>query len=162
MKEILIMRHAKSSWSDADLTDFERPLNKRGRSDAARMAKLLGDQNLVPDAIISSSAQRTRETVSGLMDVWGEPKILEYSQALYLGGFQDFLDSLWRLDSSTERALLVGHNPGAEMVVEIFGRRTERMQTAAIAHFAMDIEQWGEINEDSGAEFKNLWRPKEI
>jgi phosphohistidine phosphatase len=162
MKEILIMRHAKSSWSDADLTDFERPLNKRGRSDAARMATLLSNQNLVPDAIVSSSAQRTRETVSGLMAVWGEPKILEYSQAMYLGGFQDFLDSLWSLDSSTERALLVGHNPGTEMVVEIFARRSERMQTAAIAHFAMDIEQWGEINEDSAAEFKNLWRPKEI
>jgi phosphohistidine phosphatase len=162
MKELLIMRHAKSSWSDADLSDFERPLDKRGRSDAARMAKLLSDQDLVPDAIISSAAQRTRETVSGLVAVWGEPKILEYSQAMYLGGIQDFLDSLWRLDSSVERALVVGHNPGAEMVVEIFGRRSERMQTAAIAHFAMDIELWGEINVDSAAKFKNLWRPKEI
>jgi phosphohistidine phosphatase len=62
MKTILLLRHAKSSWEDPDLPDYDRPLNKRGKNDAPRMGKLLKDKDIIPDLIISSTAARAKKT----------------------------------------------------------------------------------------------------
>ena len=71
MKTLLILRHAKSSWKEARLTDHDRPLNKRGHRDAPKMGRLLRDKELVPQMIISSTAKRTRKTVKLVSEASG-------------------------------------------------------------------------------------------
>lgn len=156
------MRHAKSSWADPALTDFERPLNKRGKRDSPRMAEHLKALDLEPDAIYSSSSQRTQQTVAGLVEVWGEPEKVEFLRELYHGGGEEFLEVLASAPSSCERVMLVGHNPGCEYFVQDLGGDYERMPTAAVAHFTLEIESWSEVSGDFEAQLKGLWRPKEI
>ena len=71
MKKLLLLRHAKSSWGAADLTDFERPLNERGRRDAPLVGEFIREQGLRPDLVISSPAQRTRETIALVIEAAG-------------------------------------------------------------------------------------------
>ena len=71
MKTLLIMRHAKSSWDESDMHDHDRPLNKRGKLNAPRMGRLLREQDLVPDLIITSSARRARDTAGAVADQSG-------------------------------------------------------------------------------------------
>ena len=84
MKRLLIMRHAKSSWKDSDLTDHERPLKKRGKNDAHQMGKLLKSKKIVPDMIICSTAQRAKETAELLADAMKYKDKIILSDALYM------------------------------------------------------------------------------
>ena len=112
---LIVTRHAKSSWDDPLMADFDRPLNKRGQRSAPAIGAWLKDQGWVPDEILSSPAQRTRETVAGL----GFDAPVIWIDALYHGGPGTMLGALHRATGTT--VALVGHNPGiaefAEMIV---------------------------------------------
>ncbi|MFB3041695.1 MAG: histidine phosphatase family protein, partial [Candidatus Poribacteria bacterium] len=83
MKTLLILRHAKSSWEHPELTDHDRPLNKRGKRDAPRMGKLLRVQGLVPDLIMSSTAKRARSTAKTVARKSGYKEKVELTPAFY-------------------------------------------------------------------------------
>ena len=91
MKRLLIMRHAKSSWKDTDLTDHERPLKKRGKDDAHRMGKLLRSKKIVPDIILCSTAMRARETAKLLAESMKFKDKIKYSDSLYMAEPADIL-----------------------------------------------------------------------
>ncbi len=162
MKELLVMRHAKSSWSNSGLADIDRPLNRRGKLDAAKMAQHLSSLDLIPQAISSSSSKRTRQTVAGLIEVWGEPPHLQFLRSFYHGDGEDFLPELAKLPEDVERAMVVGHNPGVEMFVEDLGGEYERMPTAAVALFYLAVNSWAELQSEFEAELKNYWTPKSV
>ena len=86
MKTLLILRHAKSDWETPDVADHDRPLNGRGKRDAPRMGRLLRDENLVPDLIISSTAKRARKTAKLVAEASGYEGEIRLAETLYLAG----------------------------------------------------------------------------
>ncbi len=162
MKTLLILRHAKSSWKNTYLADHDRPLNKRGKQDAPRMGKLIRDEDLMPDVIISSTANRaisTAEEVALASDFEGE---IKYTRDFYHAWVDTFIDIIQNLPDEYERVMIVGHNPGLEELVGALTGQGERMPTAALAHIQLPIDQWQDLDEETEGELLFVFRPKEI
>jgi phosphohistidine phosphatase len=162
MKTLLLMRHAKSSWDNPSLSDHDRPLNKRGKRVAPRMGKLLGEVDLIPDEIISSTAKRAKMTVEGLLEACPFEGDVVYTRNLYHADVEEQIEVLQSLKDEVGIALLVGHNPGMEIFLEIICDESEHMPTAAIAYIQFDVGRWFEITTDTYGTLKHLWRPKEL
>ncbi|MBX3055785.1 MAG: histidine phosphatase family protein [Anaerolineae bacterium] len=161
-KTLLIMRHAKSDWDNTRLSDHARPLNKRGKQDAPHMGKLLKREDLVPDLIITSTAERaltTAERVALACDYDGE---LVTTSRFYLADPVTYLELLQGVDDQYKRVMIVGHNPGMEELLADLTGQAEHFTTANIAHVELPISSWAQLNEDTTGNLLNLWRPKEI
>jgi phosphohistidine phosphatase len=116
--ELLILRHAKSDWNDETLTDFERPLSKRGKKDAPRIGSWLYREGLLPNLIISSPAQRARATTLKVCKgLEYKKKQILWEPTLYEASLNDLLDVLSRCPETAPIVLLVGHNPGLECLL---------------------------------------------
>ena len=109
MRRLLLLRHAKSSWSDAGVRDHDRPLNARGRAAAPRVGSHLRDAGLVPDLVLCSSARRTCETVAGL--ALPDTVAVEVTRDLYLADPDAVLDLVAAVDDAVATLMVVGHNP---------------------------------------------------
>jgi phosphohistidine phosphatase len=162
MKELLILRHAKSSWKHPELDDHDRPLNKRGKRDAPRMGELIRNEGMVPERIVSSTAARARTTARLVAEACGYGGELRVTQRLYLAGPDEYLDLLSELDDRVASAMVVGHNPGMEELVEELTGAAERMPTAALARVALDVKSWAEVVGPRRGRLLGLWRPKEL
>ena len=162
MKTLLILRHAKSSWKDSSLTDHDRPLNKRGKQDAPRMGKLLLQQGLIPDRIISSTAKRARKTATAVAKACQREDKVELTPEFYHASPGSYLAVLQNISDYDERVMVVGHNPGMEALVAHLTGIMETMPTAALAHVALPIDQWTELDYEVQGELLHLWCPKEI
>ncbi|MBN1453941.1 MAG: histidine phosphatase family protein [Anaerolineales bacterium] len=162
MKNLLLMRHAKSSWNDAALSDHQRPLNKRGKHDAPRMGKHLKDQGIVLDAILCSTAVRARETAAGFLQEYTFEGDLVYLDDLYHAGPEMIIAHLTQLPDSVDTAMVIAHNPGLEDVLETVCNEYEHMSTASIAHIKYSIEQWVELRKATSGELLHLWKPREL
>ena len=160
MKTLLILRHAKSSWKDASLADHDRPLNKRGKREAPRMGKLLQEQDLVPDRIISSTAKRARNTAKAIAKACHCEDRVELTPEFYHAGPGSYLAVLQNVPDDNQRVMVVGHNPGMEALVAHLTGRMETMPTAALAHIELPIERWKELDYEVQGKLLNLWRPK--
>lgn len=162
MKTLLLLRHAKSSWKNTRLADHDRPLNSRGQQDAPRMGRHLLHNDLVPELIISSTAERasaTAEAAALAADFQGE---INYTRRLYHAGFETYVEELRRLSDQINCVMLVSHNPGMEELVEELTGSFESMPTAALAHIELPISSWGDMDEGSEGRLINVWRPKEL
>ena len=165
MKQLLLMRHAKSSWVEAGMPDFKRPLNKRGKRVAQKMARFLVDQHCAPDLIMSSPAVRAVATTNFLSGIIGgvEPIPMRIEPSFYLAPFRKYLDAITNFhQKGISRLMLVGHNPGLEDLVEALGGRWEILPTAAIVQIQFEAAKWHEISLDLQCQVLNIWRPKEI
>ncbi len=162
MKTLLVMRHAKSSWSDASLHDHDRPLNARGKADAPRMAKYLLEIGWVPDVTLSSSAARARATALAVAEAMGFSGELRILRALYLAEPEDYVAAVRGMAPEVERVLVVGHNPGLEALIEGLAATSLRMPTAAVASLSLPIDDWSELVLDGSAQITGNHRPKEI
>lgn len=152
MKTLYITRHAKSSWSDSSLSDFERPLNKRGLRDAPFMGKLLTKQGMLPDIIVSSPATRAVSTARLFADEFAYPSsdIVIYDE-LYENGVQDYLDTLASLDDRYESAMIIGHNPTLTMLAEqLSDLRIDNIPTCGIVIIQFDNPEWSDIIKRNG------------
>lgn len=161
MKTLLIMRHAKSSWEDAVLADEQRPLNKRGRRDASRMGRLLRENGLVPQAIFSSTAERGRQTAIAAAEASGFEGQIQFEASLYAAPADAYLSVLRGLPAETQVAMVVGHNPGVENLVEELTGENEHLPTAAIARVELPIERWADLRSETEARLDTVWRPRE-
>jgi len=162
MKTLLVMRHAKSSWSNDYLADHERPLNDRGKQDAPRMGRLLQTEDLVPDLIISSSAERALNTAELVALNCGYDNEIAITRRFYHADPDDYLAVLSGADDAYERIMVVGHNPGMEALVEDLTGEEVRMATAALAYLRLDIDSWRDLQPDTPAKLQELWLPKEL
>lgn len=118
-RELLILRHAKSDWSDDALSDFERPLTKRGKRDAPLVGAWLYREGLVPDCVLSSPAARARDTalkVCKALDF--KKKRITWDADLYDAGLEALLAALARCPADAPIVLLVAHNPGLEELLK--------------------------------------------
>jgi phosphohistidine phosphatase len=162
MKKLLIMRHAKSSWSDAHLSDHDRPLNKRGKRDAPLMGRHLLNEDLVPDLIISSSAKRALATAERVAMSCEYEGGIEVTRDFYHADSDTYLERLRNVADSGQSVLIIGHNPGMEeLLVELVGV-WERMPTAAIALVEFSIEHWNQLDNNITGELINFWKPKDF
>lgn len=162
MKELLLLRHAKSSWEDDRLSDYQRPLNQRGLSDAPRMGRLLRRQELVPDLIIASAAVRAATTAELVAEAMGYEGQIRVEEDLYLAEPERYLALLGKLADTYGRVMAVGHNPGMEEMIELLSGHWERMPTAAIAHMQLPILSWAKLTTDVRGALMNVWWPKEV
>ena len=161
-KTLLILRHAKSSWSDESLTDHDRPLKARGKRDAPRMGRLLREEGLIPDHIITSTARRARDTANLVAEVAGYHGEIEETRDFYHAPPRAYVEHLQTLPAAVERVLVVGHNPGMEELVELLTGVGRRFPTAALAHVALPVADWEQFTHATRGELLNLWRPKEL
>ena len=112
-KRLLLIRHAKSSWTDSSLADFERPLNSRGKRDAPFMGELLNKKNIYPDLIMTSYAERSKRTAQIIAGKLGysDEKIL-IDERLYEANYKDILDVIRETKNNIKVLFVFGHNPG--------------------------------------------------
>ncbi len=158
MKHLLLFRHAKSSWANMDLLDFDRPLNERGMQAAQNMANYLSQHLPLPDVILCSTAQRTRQTLSALLQVYAHPVDIALRRSLYHASEDVLIDEIAKAGIH-DVLMLVGHNPGLEMCAHaLCGAGAEHLRldmaakfpTAACAHLTFDISDWAEIKQTKG------------
>ncbi|MEJ2053910.1 MAG: histidine phosphatase family protein [Calditrichaceae bacterium] len=148
MKSLLLVRHAKSSWQYPGLTDFERPLNKRGHRDAPFMGELLLKRNAVPDLIISSPATRAITTARYFAEnmKYSLEKI-RTDERLYDASVNDITKVIYETDNTVESLMIVSHNPGlTETADRLSGKIFENIVTSAVMAIQFDAESWDKIN----------------
>jgi len=136
MKKLLVLRHAKSSWTDPDLADFDRPLNERGLRAAPFMGSVIVKDGLEPELIISSPAERARTTAELVVQGGDLAADVRFEERIYEASPHTLLQIVSDLDDDLETVLLVGHNPGIEDFVKLLTGVYEPMSTAAMAVLA--------------------------
>ena len=161
MKTLLILRHAKSSWEDPGLKDHDRPLNPRGRRDAPRMGRLIVEEDLVPDRILSSTALRALSTAELAASEFEEEVEIDATRELYVASPHTYVDVIADLGVG-DRLMVVGHNPGISALVTLLTRECEEMPTAALAVAELDIDEWEELGSAGRGQLVGYWRPKEL
>lgn len=151
-KELLICRHAKSSWQDSTLTDFDRPLNKRGERDAPAMAQRLCERAFKPDLILSSPAVRARRTAEIYASALGYPLgAICYNQLQYAASWPMLLNLLQQVEEHHKRIFLVGHNPESTSLANALGGLTlSNIPTAGMVALAFS-GPWADLQEQSGS-----------
>lgn len=154
MKSLTLVRHAKSSWSDASLVDHDRPLNHRGLKDAPVMGQRLSDRGCVPEQILCSTATRARETANLLLaplfsaSLVNQQEVISYTPSIYEAGVSDLIDCLSGVDEAIQHVMMIGHNPGLEGLCEVLVRgAVDRMATCAVASFELNVESWSAIGD---------------
>lgn len=155
------MRHAKSSWKDTEVPDIERPLKKRGIKDAEKMGKLLRSKKLVPDLIISSTAERAVKTAELVAKASKYDNEIIYSEALYMAEPAIILKTIKEHAKKQKTVMVIGHNPGLEALLQILTDKVESLPTASIAYLSAKIDKWDEFGDEKDVKLKNLWRPKD-
>jgi phosphohistidine phosphatase len=162
MKTLLVMRHAKSSWAEPTQADHDRPLNKRGKKAAPLMGRLLQERDAVPDLILSSTAMRAVSTARAVAESCGYAGVVEERRELYLAEPEGYLAVIRGVPSEVGRLLVVGHNPGAENLIEELTGELAEMPTAAIARIALAVDTWSALELDQSHELAAHFRPKEL
>ena len=137
---LIVMRHAESGWSDANLDDHERSLNKRGRIDAPRIAQELYDLDWIPDRIRVSSSRRTMETLQ-LMQVISHNSTIDAEPSLYHSNISALMLAIEEMEEG-KTTMILSHNPGSELLVHQLSNRLEVMPTAAAALFEKHQDDW--------------------
>lgn len=143
MKTLLIVRHAKSSWDNSSLDDFDRPLNERGLRNAPEMARRLVLRNLVPNLILSSPANRAISTSRLMANQFGksEQEIVQ-DKSIYEATRQDIQRLISRQNPDLDCIMLVGHNPGLSDYINWLCDSEIELSTAAVAEIQIDSNKW--------------------
>ena len=162
MKKLLLMRHAKSSWSDPTLSDHQRPLNERGRKAAKRMGELLNEQDLIPDVIYCSTTKRAKSTAKRIIKKIPFNHDITYLDSLYHSDYDQIIALITQLSEEINTAMVIGHNPDLECLLEFCCGVSERMPTAAIAEITFDLLKWDDLSHGNEGKLNNLWVPREI
>lgn len=160
MKTLFVLRHAKSSWSEPDLADFERPLNVRGLEAAPFMGELMGDNGFQPSVILSSPALRATQTAVLIKESGKLDAEIGFEHRIYEASPQGLRQVVSELNDSAASAMLVGHNPGIEGFIRFLTGNLEPMPTAALAVIELGIENWNATSDGCG-QLKNVFRPKD-
>jgi len=163
MKELLLVRHAKSSWKHSDLSDEERPLNPRGKRDAPFMAAYLRDEGMLPSHLISSPARRAADTAAFFAEEFEDRDIVSYRETdLYFGTESDWLQIINTLPEEVIFPAFFSHNP----TITYFANRftddwIDNVPTCGIIHLVSGAESWSELYFDNTV-IKGQYFPKEI
>ncbi|MDQ8756870.1 histidine phosphatase family protein [Sphingosinicella sp. LHD-64] len=170
MKTLTLLRHAKSSWDDPSMRDFDRPLNRRGRAAARTMGREMRALGLDFDAVVASPAMRVMETVEGLSEGYGNRLHPDYDRRIYLASVETLLEIVRGTDDAHARLLLLGHNPGFELLAlalviadgaEARGKLAEKYPTGALAEIELPVAQWRDAGPGTGT-LSRFIRPRDL
>jgi phosphohistidine phosphatase len=161
MKTLLLLRHAKSSWNDSGLQDFDRPLNGRGRKAAEAIGRFIRKQRVAPDLLLSSPALRARETIETIMKTAKLQSELRFDQRIYEAGPLRLLEVVSQIEEDRSTVLLVGHNPGMEELLQLLTGSTEHMATGTLAKINFKAASWSKVLEEKGS-LDWIVKPKEL
>lgn len=147
MKTLYITRHAKSSWKDEHITDFERPLNKRGRHDAPLMGEILRERDADVRVIRSSPANRALVTARMIAEELGYPvENIETDERMYGAGSRELTVIVQMLPDSVDEAMVVGHNPAMMMLAgDLAGFDEDNLPTCGIVCVDFDVTSWRDV-----------------
>ena len=161
MRQLLLLRHAKSSWDDAAMHDRDRPLNARGRRSAAAMRQAMHELGLAPDVVLVSTARRTLETLEAL-EPWDDAPLIDPMDSLYLANVMQLIAALHGVAETVRSVLLIGHNPGLhDLAMALAGPRAMRsggeneralvagFPTGTLAEFVI-AGSWWDLREGGG------------
>lgn len=160
MKTLYILRHAKSSWADADMSDFDRPLNDRGYSAAPFMGELMAREGFEPYLILSSPAKRAKHTAELVKKAGKLDAELRFEHRIYEASPQTLRQIINEIDDTYPSAMIVGHNPGLEGFIRFLTGTLQPFPTAALAVIDIDTDTWFTINEGRGT-INHIFRPRE-
>jgi phosphohistidine phosphatase len=160
MKRLYLLRHAKSSWNEPDLADFDRPLNERGLIAAPFMGRFIVTKDYLPDIIISSPARRAFATAKLVLESSGADAELVIDDRVYEASPRTLMEVTASVSETANSAMLVGHNPGIEGFIRILTGRGEAMPTAALAAIDLAVDRWADIRDGCGTLIEVV-RPKE-
>ena len=162
MKQIYVLRHAKSSWDNSNLTDFERPLSKRGIRDANKLSIFLKNMDLMIDIVLCSTAVRAKDTFDLTASGFNfEIDKANYTDKLYFGDVSSIIMRLKEIDNSLKNILIVGHNPTLHYLVEsLTNKKIDRFKTCNLAIITHD-DNWNSLGSKKSS-LKSLIKPKEL
>lgn len=159
MKRLYLVRHAKSSWTDGTLSDHDRPLNKRGIRDAPIMAEKLADLGVLPQAFISSTANRAKSTAEVFYDVLGKDcKQMQLERGLYHASTEGIWAHIFMISNDIQSAIMFGHNPGMTEFANLFGENfIDNVPTCGIMELVTSAEKWEDMNDINTKRTKFLY-----
>jgi phosphohistidine phosphatase len=183
LRTLMLLRHAKSAWGDAELADHERPLAPRGERAAELVGVFLAQRGLVPDLVLCSTAMRTRQTLGRVLAQLGRAGAAEkgashaaaaalapevrHERGLYLADAGALLERLRELPDERRRVLLVGHNPGLEDLARALASEESAealragLPTAALVELELPVGSWRAL-EPGAARLARMRRPKDL
>jgi len=144
MKLLYIVRHAKSSWTIPGQTDFDRPLNDRGKKDAPEMGRYLKKLKVAPDVVAVSTAKRTRETATLLLEALGSDAPVQWLDDLYHATPMQLTEVISAFPDRAQTGMVIAHNPGVTEFVNRMNRkfRTDNMPTCCVAGIRVNTDSW--------------------
>jgi phosphohistidine phosphatase len=148
VKRLTLMRHANAEWKDAQISDFDRPLNRRGNSEAQAMGRRLIVLRLKPTVLLTSSAKRAQQTADIIAREMGiAPGNLRSEESLYLAAAADLLRVVRESGPRIPHLMIVGHNPGISEIAQLLAPapRSEDMGTAGICSITFDARNWAGV-----------------
>lgn len=167
MRTLYLLRHAKSSWDDPGLADFDRPLAQRGIDATKRIAAHIREQGIAPEVVFCSPAVRTKETLAGLGDALGSPRVA-LEDEIYEANESDLLALLRTVGPEVESVLMIGHNPSIQRLAlllcvegELLDGVRSKYPTAALATLAIESADWHRLRMGD-ATLEAFVRPKEL
>jgi phosphohistidine phosphatase len=151
MKKLLICRHAKSSWDDAEVRDHNRTLANRGLKDAEVMAGRIKTSHVIPEKILTSDALRAKMTASFYLKIFEKHQVsYEETNELYLCTTKSLLSEIRKTSDNIDTLFVFGHNPGMTDLVNYLGESLENLPTAAVFGFKFEVKNWTAINSENG------------
>jgi phosphohistidine phosphatase len=153
MKTLILVRHAKSSWEEPGVSDFDRPLNERGKKDAPEMAKRLKEKGIRVDLFISSPARRAKRTARFFAEEYGVKKDeILLVEELYLAGYGAFMNTILQVDNKHDSIALFAHNPGiTEFASSLTNVKVDDMPTCAVFALQIETDNWKNFKDSERA-----------
>ncbi len=153
MKTIILVRHAKSSWKDLSLDDFDRPLNKRGKKNAPFMGQKLKARRIMPDLVLSSPAKRARKTARAIAKAIDYPKKkIIFDNNMYHASARYLFKMVRNLDDRHEMVMLVGHNPDLNDLASMWLEKNpvDNIVTTGVYCIKFDVNRWQKVRLGKG------------
>jgi phosphohistidine phosphatase len=148
MKQLFLIRHGKSCWDDETLNDFDRPLNKRGLRNTPFMADVLKNDQITPDLIISSGANRALSTAKIMaVRIGFDKEKIVVNNNIYDATKDDLIDVIRNIDDNVNTLFLVGHNPSLNEFANYFVDFEDNIATCSVLGIGFDANSWNDIKE---------------
>ena len=161
MRILYLLRHAKSSWNDATLRDFDRPLKKRGREAAKRIGERLAEESLSKLLVICSPAVRTRETAAIVLKSANLQVAPRFDDRIYEASLRELVQIVSEIPDDAEVAIMIGHNPGFEELLAFLTGEHRRMPTCALGKIKFEDVSWKDVRAGEGS-LEWFIAPKEL
>lgn len=158
MLRLYVMRHAKSSWAVPGARDFDRELNDRGKSDLVKISHAIQSRGLMPSQILCSSAERTRQTLDGILNAITPEPDITYTEKLYSSGLDEYIGLIHSV-TSPEPLMIIGHNPMCGTLASILSGKGDPEKIAKIAYkyptstisvIDFDVKRWSDVDKGMG------------